>query len=84
MESWKYNRREGKGTSDKQTQGGQDTWNPVTSCSKVSEDCRNCYAKTFTGQFQGYVGHYCKSGILVTLDGNTGTALADTAPEDIC
>lgn len=23
-----------------------ETWNPVIGCSKVSEGCRNCYAKT--------------------------------------
>ncbi|HJQ28748.1 MAG TPA: DUF5131 family protein [Rubrobacter sp.] len=24
-----------------------ETWNPVTGCSKVSEGCRNCYAAKF-------------------------------------
>lgn len=43
------------------------TWNPVTGCSKVSEGCRNCYAKTFTERFEGTPGHYFDSGFKVTL-----------------
>jgi len=43
------------------------TWNPVTGCTKVSEGCRNCYAKTFTERFEGTPGHYFESGFKVTL-----------------
>lgn len=43
------------------------SWNPVTGCSKVSEGCRNCYAKTFTERFEGTPGHYFESGFAVTL-----------------
>ncbi|MNW41810.1 Phage protein Gp37/Gp68 [compost metagenome] len=43
------------------------TWNPVTGCSKVSEGCRNCYAKTFTERFEGTPGHYFEAGFKVTL-----------------
>jgi protein gp37 len=43
------------------------TWNPVTGCTKVSEGCRNCYAKTFTERFEGTPGHYFESGFDVTL-----------------
>lgn len=43
------------------------TWNPVTGCSKVSEGCRNCYAKTFTERFKGTPGHYFENGFDVTL-----------------
>ncbi|WP_110933769.1 DUF5131 family protein [Paenibacillus bouchesdurhonensis] len=43
------------------------TWNPVTGCTKVSEGCRNCYAKTFTERFEGTPGHYFESGFHVTL-----------------
>lgn len=43
------------------------TWNPVTGCTKVSEGCRNCYAKTFTERFEGTSGHYFESGFKVTL-----------------
>lgn len=43
------------------------TWNPITGCTKVSEGCRNCYAKTFTERFQGTPGHYFETGFKVTL-----------------
>lgn len=43
------------------------TWNPVTGCTKVSEGCRHCYAKTFTERFKGVDGHYFESGFDVTL-----------------
>lgn len=43
------------------------TWNPVTGCTKVSEGCRNCYAKSFAERFKGTPGHYFESGFKVTL-----------------
>lgn len=43
------------------------TWNPVTGCAKVSEGCRNCYAKSFTERFEGTPGHYFETGFKVTL-----------------
>ncbi|MEK5162050.1 phage Gp37/Gp68 family protein [Paenibacillus sp. FSL R5-0527] len=43
------------------------TWNPVTGCTKVSEGCRNCYAKTFTERFEGTPGHYFETGFKITL-----------------
>lgn len=43
------------------------TWNPVTGCTKVSEGCRNCYAKTFTERFEGTPGHYFETGFRITL-----------------
>lgn len=43
------------------------TWNPVTGCTKVSEGCRNCYAKSFAERFKGVPGHYFESGFAVTL-----------------
>lgn len=43
------------------------TWNPVTGCTKVSEGCRNCYAKTFTERFEGTPDHYFETGFKVTL-----------------
>ena len=30
-----------------------DTWNPMTGCSRVSEGCRNCYAETIAVKFRG-------------------------------
>ncbi|MEK3718936.1 DUF5131 family protein [Paenibacillus sp. FSL R7-0333] len=44
-----------------------DVWNPVTGCTKVSEGCRNCYAKSFAERFKGTPGHYFESGFAVTL-----------------
>lgn len=29
-----------------------ETWNPVTGCSKVSEGCRNCYAEKLSHRFK--------------------------------
>jgi protein gp37 len=46
------------------------TWNPVTGCTKVSEGCRNCYAKTFAERFEGTLGHYFETGFNVTLRPN--------------
>jgi protein gp37 len=46
------------------------TWNPVTGCTKVSEGCRNCYAKTFAERFEGTPGHYFENGFAVTLRPN--------------
>lgn len=46
------------------------TWNPVTGCTKVSEGCRNCYAKTFAERFEGTQGHYFENGFKVTLRPN--------------
>ena len=31
----------------------QKTWNPVTGCTKVSQGCKNCYAKKFYERFNG-------------------------------
>ena len=28
-----------------------ETWNPVTGCTKVSAGCANCYAETMAGRF---------------------------------
>lgn len=32
-----------------------ETWNPVTGCTKVSAGCKNCYAETFAERFRGTV-----------------------------
>lgn len=31
----------------------EETWNPVTGCTKVSQGCKNCYAETFYERFHG-------------------------------
>ncbi len=35
----------------------EETWNPVTGCSKVSPGCANCYAETLTARFAGRPGY---------------------------
>lgn len=34
-----------------------ETWNPVTGCTKVSEGCRNCYAERESKRFAGRFGY---------------------------
>lgn len=35
----------------------QETWNPVTGCTKVSEGCRNCYAERMARRLAGRYGY---------------------------
>lgn len=44
-----------------------DTWNPVTGCSKVSQGCKNCYAEVLAKKFRerGMPGY--ENGFAVTL-----------------
>jgi protein gp37 len=35
----------------------EETWNPVTGCSKVSPGCAHCYAETLTARFAGWPGY---------------------------
>lgn len=35
----------------------EETWNPVTGCSPVSEGCRNCYAKRMAQRLRGRCGY---------------------------
>ena len=34
-----------------------ETWNPVTGCTKVSPGCKHCYAERFAERFRGTPGH---------------------------
>ncbi len=39
-----------------------ETWNPVTGCTKVSAGCDHCYAETFAERFRGVPGHHFEQG----------------------
>lgn len=47
-----------------------ETWNPVTGCTKLSParpGCLNCYAATFSERWRGTPGHYFEHGFDVEL-----------------
>lgn len=43
-----------------------ETWNPVTGCTKVSEGCRNCYAERMSKRLAG--SWMARSGISIRLN----------------
>ena len=45
----------------------ENTWNPVTGCTKVSEGCAHCYAEVMTRRLQGMGQHKYKDGFHVAL-----------------
>lgn len=45
----------------------QDTWNPVTGCTKISDGCKNCYACKLAGRLQRMGNIRYKNGFDVTL-----------------
>ena len=45
----------------------QNTWNPVTGCTKVSDGCVNCYACRMAGRLQKMGNEKYKNGFEVTL-----------------
>ncbi len=44
-----------------------ETWNPVTGCTKVSPGCAHCYAETFAERFRGVPGHPFEQGFDLKL-----------------
>ena len=44
-----------------------ETWNPVTGCTKVSAGCDHCYAETLAERFRDTPGHYFEQGFDVQL-----------------
>src|SRR5258708_1248376 len=44
-----------------------DTWNPVTGCTKISAGCDHCYAERFSERFRGTPGHPFETGFDLTL-----------------
>lgn len=47
-----------------------ETWNPVTGCTKVSEGCDNCYAERMARRLAGRCGYDADSPFRVTLHEN--------------
>ena len=45
----------------------EETWNPVTGCTKVSPGCKHCYAERFSERFRGVPGHPYETGFDLTL-----------------
>jgi protein gp37 len=43
------------------------TWNPVRGCTKISTECKNCYAGTFSERFRGVPGHPFEQGFDLRL-----------------
>ena len=35
----------------------EETWNPITGCTQISEGCRNCYAKRMANRMRGRFGY---------------------------
>src|SRR5271170_3973339 len=45
----------------------ENTWNPVTGCTKISPGCKFCYAETFSERFRGVQGHPFEQGFDLKL-----------------
>lgn len=45
----------------------EETWNPVTGCSPISEGCRNCYAERMSKRLAGRCGYPADDPFRVTL-----------------
>lgn len=45
----------------------EETWNPVTGCTPVSEGCRNCYAQRHANRMRGKYGYPADEPFRVTL-----------------
>ncbi|HQR08754.1 MAG TPA: phage Gp37/Gp68 family protein [Gemmatales bacterium] len=43
------------------------TWNPVRGCTKISPECKHCYAETFAERFRGVPGHPYEQGFDLKL-----------------
>lgn len=44
-----------------------ETWNPITGCSAISEGCANCYAKRMANRLKGRCGYDARNPFRVTL-----------------
>jgi len=45
----------------------QETWNPITGCTPVSEGCANCYARRMANRFRGRFGYPVDNPFRVTF-----------------
>ncbi len=43
------------------------TWNPVTGCSPISDGCKNCYAEMMSRRLKGRFGYPYQNPFQVTL-----------------
>ncbi len=48
----------------------EETWNPVTGCTPISEGCANCYAKRMANRLRGRFGYPKNDGFDVTHHGS--------------
>jgi len=44
----------------------EETWNPITGCTPISEGCKNCYAKRMANRLKGRYGYPKKNAFQVT------------------
>lgn len=58
------------------------TWNPVRSCSRVSEGCRNCYAERQAARFSD-PGRYAHGFVERTKSGPRWTGRVELVPEKL-
>lgn len=45
----------------------EETWNPITGCTQISEGCQNCYAKRMANRLKGRCGYDADNPFKVTL-----------------
>ncbi len=45
----------------------EETWNPITGCTQISEGCQNCYAKRMANRLKGRYGYDADNPFNVTL-----------------
>jgi protein gp37 len=45
----------------------EETWNPITGCTPISEGCQNCYAKRMANRLRGRCGYPADEPFKVTL-----------------
>ena len=45
----------------------EETWNPITGCTPISEGCANCYAKRMSNRLKGRCGYDADNPFKVTL-----------------
>ena len=45
----------------------EQTWNPVTGCTKVSPGCKHCYAETMSKRLQAMGAHGYENGFKLSL-----------------
>ena len=58
-----------------------DSWNPITGCSRVSEGCRNCYAETMAGRLVSMGQEKYAGSTVTTSNGPRWTGLTRFHPD---